>query len=87
MASKWGVRGLTRRATATTVLCGEHFRRRQANAIGGTRAQDLLVVYSTTIQGYGHMLPNAAVVAIIVTPDTRSRSDATYVLWGVIQCH
>jgi len=60
VASKWGVRGLTRRATATTVLCGEHFRRRQANAIGGTRAQDLLVVYNTTIQGYGHMVPNGA---------------------------
>jgi hypothetical protein len=48
---------------------GQRFGRCQANAVGRTGDQDLLVVHSTAIQGYGHMLPNAAVVAIIVTPD------------------
>ena len=33
---------------------GERFCRRQPNAIGGTRDQDLLVVHGTAIQGYGH---------------------------------
>ena len=33
---------------------GECFCRRQPNAIGGTRDQDLLVVRGTAIQGYGH---------------------------------
>jgi len=33
--------------------CGEHLCRRQPNAIGGTRDQDLLVVHGTAIQGYG----------------------------------
>src|SRR5262249_10100068 len=33
--------------------CGERFCRRQPNAIGGTRDQDLLVVHGTAIQGYG----------------------------------
>jgi hypothetical protein len=30
---------------------GQHFCRRQANAIGGTRDQNLLVVHGTAIQG------------------------------------
>ena len=34
--------------------CGERLRRRQPNAIGGTRNQDLLVVHGTAIQGSGH---------------------------------
>src|SRR2546426_1083073 len=34
--------------------CGECLCRRQPNAIGGTRDQDLLVVHGTAIQGYGH---------------------------------
>ena len=34
--------------------CGERLRRRQANAIGGTRNQNLLVVHVTAIQGSGH---------------------------------
>src|SRR5262249_26425140 len=33
--------------------CGERFCRRQPNAIGGTRDQDLLVVHGTAIQRYG----------------------------------
>ena len=33
--------------------CGERLCRRQPNAIGGTRDQDLLVVHGTAIQGYG----------------------------------
>src|SRR5262245_4086462 len=34
--------------------CGERFCRRQADAIGGTRDQDLLIVHGTAIQGSGH---------------------------------
>ena len=34
---------------------GERFCRRQPNAIGGSRDQDLLVVHGTAIQGYGHV--------------------------------
>ena len=33
--------------------CGERLCRRQSNAIGGTRDQDLLVVHGTAIEGYG----------------------------------
>src|SRR5215813_13372444 len=33
--------------------CGERLCRRQPNAIGGTRDQDLLVVHGTAIQRYG----------------------------------
>jgi len=35
--------------------CGERLRRRQANAIGGTRNQDLLVVHGTAIQGFDRL--------------------------------
>src|SRR6516225_139353 len=34
--------------------CGERLCRRQPNAIGGTRDQDLLVVHGTAIQGYSN---------------------------------
>src|SRR5262249_24569107 len=34
--------------------CGERLCRRQPNAIGGTRDQDLLVVHGTAILGSGH---------------------------------
>src|SRR6266699_1237619 len=34
--------------------CCERFCRRQPNAIGGTRDQDLLIVHGTAIQGSGH---------------------------------
>src|SRR6516162_7007994 len=65
--------------------CGERLCRRQPNAIGRTRDQDLLVVHGTAIQGYGpraNACSNtcAGLVGYLFETATRSRA---YVATGV----
>ena len=56
---------------------GERLCRRQPNAIGGTRDQDLLVVHGTAIQGYGDARMTCSMVKDLALdqPLTNGRSE------------